>query len=158
MPWRSSCNSEASLQSLDERSVRFEDVLGVERRGRDPLQALTVERPRDADEVRYQEAAQLDAAVRIIMAQREQMLGRAGLARQIDIELFGELAREGDEIGLTCCDLAPGELPTAGQVLAGWALGDEHRTGSINDRRGHNRHGRHSRHDRSRGVAYSSCP
>ena len=92
------------------------------------------------------------------MAEREQMLGRAGLARQIDIELFGEFAREGDEIGLTCCDLAPGELPTAGQVLAGWALGDEHRASSINDRRGDDRHGRHGRHDRSRGVAYSSCP
>ena len=64
------------------------------------------------------------------MAQREQMLGRAGLARQIDIELFGELAREGDEIGLTCCDLAPGELPTAGQVLAGAAT-DRWRARSI---------------------------
>jgi hypothetical protein len=86
------------------------------------------------------------------MAQREQMFGRASLAREIDIELFGEFAREGDDIGLAGCHLAPGELPTAGQVLAGWALGDEHRAGSINDRRGHDRH------DRSRGVAYSSCP
>jgi hypothetical protein len=53
---------------------------------------LTVERPRDADEVWHEEAAQLDAAVGIVMAQREQMLRRTCLARQIDIELFGKFA------------------------------------------------------------------
>jgi hypothetical protein len=100
----------------------------------------------------HEEAAQLDAAVGIVMAQREQMLGRTCVARQIDIELFSEFARQSDEIGLAVRDLAPGELPTTGQVLAGWALGDEHRARSIHERRGHDRH------DRSRGVVYSSCP
>ena len=98
---------------------------------RDPSHLLTELRPRLAEQLAREEM-QLDAAIRVGVRRREQLVADA----RVDVELFAQLARQAAGRASRRIAFAAGKLPEALEMDAALARVTRNAAVALDDRRG----------------------